>query len=151
MAVFSTPVTMPLPIELLPNAVLLTAVPYRYALFPTAVRSVPVALFASAFSPTAVLPVIAPAPLPTVRPEISASQPAVSVVPLKQRLALSVCRPPVVLYTTRFGVRLVFVIEDDETPVRPVNDVTHCGAVPLDVITVLAAPIERNVVALAPD
>ena len=49
----------------------------------------------------------------------------VRVVPSKAKLADAVSRPPVVVYTTRPEVRPVLVIEELETPVRPVRAVTH--------------------------
>ena len=43
------------------------------------------------------------------------------------------------------------VIEELETPVRPVRDVTHCGAVPEDVMTRFAVPMAKKVVVATPD
>jgi hypothetical protein len=75
----------------------------------------------------------------------------VRVVPSKVRFAELVWRPPVPLYTTRPEVRLVLVIDELETPVRPVRAVTHWGAVPDEVMTLSAAPMPRKVVVEAPD
>jgi hypothetical protein len=47
------------------------------------------------------------------------------VVPLKVKFAESVWTPLAPLKTTRPEVRLVLVIEELETPVRDVRDVTH--------------------------
>ena len=70
----------------------------------------------------------------------------VRVVPLKVRFAESDSRPAVELITTRPEVRLVLVIDELETPVKPVRDVTHCGADPVDVMTRFAAPMAKKVV-----
>ena len=43
------------------------------------------------------------------------------------------------------------VIDELETPVRPVRDVTHCGADPVDVRTRFAAPIDKKVVVSGAD
>ena len=75
----------------------------------------------------------------------------VRVVPSKVRFAELVWRPPVLEYTTRPEVRPVLVIDELETPVRPVRAVTHWGAVPDEVMTLSAAPMPRKVVVEAPD
>ena len=70
----------------------------------------------------------------------------VSVVPLKVRLAESASKPLVEAKVTRPEVRPESVIDELETPVRPVRDVTHCGAVPVEVMTLFAAPMAKKVV-----
>ena len=73
------------------------------------------------------------------------------VVPSKVRFAESDSSPAVELITTLPAVRPVLVMDELETPVRPVRDVTHCGAVPEDVITLFAVPIAKKVVVATPD
>jgi hypothetical protein len=57
----------------------------------------------------------------------------------------------VVLTTTRPEVRLVLVMLELETPVRPVKEVTHWGAEPVEVMTRFAAPMAKKVVVSTAD
>ncbi len=75
----------------------------------------------------------------------------VKVVPLKVRLAESASKPLVEAKVTRPEVRPVSVMDELETPVRPVRAVTHWGAVPVDVMTRFAAPMAKKVVVATPD
>ena len=72
-------------------------------------------------------------------------------MPSKVKFAESASRPAVLLTTTRPEVRLVLVIDELESPVRPVRVVPHCGAIPEDVMTVFAAPMAKKVVVATPD